>query len=365
MNQRASELPENSRTWLAPLSVFYFLGAYLRMRLFAAGILRSHCLPVPVISVGNLTVGGTGKTPVTIDLARRLIQDGYRPAILSRGYKRRSDKAMVVVSDGHSLLAEPADCGDEPYMMARAVPRAVVIVGADRRKTGHCAVSDYDCDIILLDDGFQHLKVERQLDVVLYDYNDDPEQLTLLPSGRLREPFGGLARANYVVITKVPRTPSPARMAAIKNLIAKHAPEAHITTCQFEPDGVQRIYPRQNVAITTKLTGTRVMAFCGIARPENFFDQLATLGAQPIECTSFPDHHWFSERELRQLKERFFQSGAELMVTTEKDAVRLPEDFINSVPLAQMRLETVWNGSVPLPDFIPVTGTRQLLAVGK
>ncbi len=365
MNQRANELLQTLRSWLSPLSIFYFLGCYLRLRCFEAGVLRSHRLPVPVISVGNLTVGGTGKTPVTIDLARRLIRDGYRPAILSRGYKRRSGQAMVVVSDGNQLLAEPPVCGDEPYMMARAVPRAVVIVGSDRRKTGHLAISSYGCDVILLDDGFQHLKVERQLDVVLYDYNDDPQTLELLPAGRLREPFSGLARAHYVVITKVPSTPSADRLNAIKNLIRRFAPAAVVTKCQFEPDGVQRIYAQQNVAITTKVAGTRVLAFCGIARPETFFEQLRTLGAFPVGCISFPDHHWFSDAELAELKNRFFSSGADLMVTTEKDAVRLPEDFINAVPIAQMRIETVWNGEVPLPDFLPSSAGRQLVAVGE
>lgn len=364
MNQRAVEFLEKTRSWLAPLSIFYFIGSYLRLRSFETGLLRSHRLPVPVISVGNLTVGGTGKTPVTIDLAKRLIRDGYRPAILSRGYNRRSSKPQVVVSDGKAILSEPADCGDEPYMMARAVPKAVVIVGSDRLKSGNLAVSEYGCDVILLDDGFQHLRVKRQLDIVLYDYNDDPNTIKLLPAGRLREPFAALARAHFVVITKVPLNPSPQRMLDITGMIKQYAPQAVVTMCQFEPDGVQRVYARQDVAITMKLNGAKVFAFCGIARPEIFFDQLKTLGAHPADTTSFPDHHWFSDEDLALLKQRFIDSGAELMVTTEKDAVRLPEDFINSLPVAQMRLETVWNGQVPLPDFLPSSTARRLVAVG-
>lgn len=341
------------RKWgpiLAPLSVFYFLGAYVRLLCFRFGFLHSHRLSVPVISVGNLTVGGTGKTPVTIDLARRLIMQGYKPAILSRGYKRKSVRPVVVVSDGNNLFAGSADCGDEPYMMARAVPRAVVIVGSDRRRTGELAISRYGCDVILLDDGFQHLKVNRQTDVVLYDYNDDPSTLRLLPGGRLREPVSGLARAEYVVITKVPEVADPKRLAAIKSLIARHAPSAKVTSCRFVPDGVQRIYTRQNVAITTKLDGAKVIAFCGIARPEAFFDHLRELGANPVETASFPDHHWFTESELAQLKEKFVSLGADLLVTTEKDSVRLPEDFINSLPVALVRLDTVWLDDVPLPE---------------
>ena len=352
MNKSLNELLKKISPLLAPLSALYNFGAYLRLVCFSSGILRSYRLPVPVVSVGNLTVGGTGKTPVTIDLARRLIRQGYRPAILSRGYKRLSTKPIVVVSDGNHLLAEAGDCGDEPYMMARAVPKAVVIVGADRRQTGRMAVSQFGCDVILLDDGFQHLRVSRQIDVVLYDYNDEPSSMKLVPAGRLREPLSALGRAQYVVITKVPANPSANRLESIRQTIKRFAPRAVVTTCQFEPDGVHRIYTRQNVAITTKLTGARVLAFCGIARPETFFDQIRAMGGSLVDSVAFPDHHWFSERELGALKERFYQSGAELLITTEKDAVRLPEDFINSLPVAQMRLETIWGDEIPLPKSL-------------
>lgn len=365
MNRAQHEQLQKLSVLLAPLSALYFLGAYARLLCFRLGLLRSYRLGATVISVGNLTVGGTGKTPVTIDLARRLIMQGYRPAILSRGYKRKSGRPVVVVSDGDSILSEPTDCGDEPYMMARAVPRAVVIVGSDRKKTGELAIEKYGCDVLLLDDGFQHLRVNRQIDVVLYDYNDEPSTLKLLPGGRLREPLAGLARAHYVVITKVPVDACPQRMSAIRNTIAKFAPHAFVTACQFVPDGVQRIYTRQNVAITTKLNGAKVVAFCGIARPESFFQQLRQLGADPVSCTTFPDHHWFSENELSELRLQFHEHGADFLITTEKDAVRLPEDFINSLPVAQMRQETEWRGEVPLPPELVGTLEPQLVLVGR
>ncbi|MBY0548217.1 MAG: tetraacyldisaccharide 4'-kinase [Candidatus Obscuribacterales bacterium] len=365
MNRAQHEKLQKLSLLLAPLSALYFVGAFIRLLCYRLGLLRSHHLNATVISVGNLTVGGTGKTPVTIDLARRLIMQGYRPAILSRGYKRKSGRPVVVVSDGSNILSEPADCGDEPFMMARAVPRAVVIVGSDRKKTGELAISKYGCDVLLLDDGFQHLKVSRQIDVVLYDYNDDPETAKLLPGGRLREPLSALGRAHYVVITKVPDVACPVRMAAIRNTIGKYAPHAAITACQFVPDGVQRIYTRQNVAITTKLNGARVVAFCGIARPETFFQQLSRLGAEPVASSTFPDHHWFSENELANLRRQFQEHDADLLITTEKDAVRLPEDFINSLPVAQMRQETEWQGEIPLPPELVGTLEPQLVPAGR
>ncbi|MBX9690100.1 MAG: tetraacyldisaccharide 4'-kinase, partial [Candidatus Obscuribacterales bacterium] len=211
--------PENKQekllnSLLQPISALYFLGTLSRLKGYESRVLKQKRLSVPVVSVGNLTVGGTGKTPITIDLARNLQQFGLKVGILSRGYKRQSVDKVLVVSDGRKILVDSAQSGDEPYLIARAVPGAVVIVGACRYEAGLLAVQDYGCDVIVLDDGFQHLKLSRDFDVVVYDYNDDPKNLQLLPAGRLREPLASISRADCLVISKVPDNPDPARLSA-------------------------------------------------------------------------------------------------------------------------------------------------------
>lgn len=330
------------QSMMKPLSAAYFLGSYLRLQAYKQGSLKQTKLPVPVISVGNLSVGGTGKTPVTIDLARKLVKAGHKVGILSRGYMRKSKAPLVVVSDGKKVLVDSQDSGDEPYLIAKSVPEAVVIVGSKRTETATHAIKEFDCDIILLDDGFQHLSIARDCDIVLWDYNDDPESMNLLPAGRLREPISALARANWVVISKVPQNPCLDRLSHIEEALKRHAPNAKISSCSFVCDSVNRLYAQQNVAVRASLEGLKVHALCGIARPEPFFQLLKDLGAQVMEETAYPDHHWPSDADLRNIKERFLESGAELIVTTEKDRVRLPQDFFSEVPIAELLLECRW-----------------------
>src|SRR4030095_1263679 len=204
--------PENAAenllaSLLKPAAAAYGAGAYARLVAYSSGWLRRHRLDAPVISIGNITCGGTGKTPLTVDLARRLIGAGRKVGVLSRGYKRRSRGEIVIDSDGKDTLASVRDCGDEPYMVAQAVPEAVVIVGPRRHITGAIATAIYDCNVLILDDGFQHLPVTRDADLVLIDYHDEPEKDALLPAGRLREPLSALSRADHVVITRVPENP--------------------------------------------------------------------------------------------------------------------------------------------------------------
>lgn len=361
--------PENKQeeivnSLLRPVSALYFWGPYFRLKGYQARVLKQKQLSVPVISIGNLTVGGTGKTPITIDLARSLMQFGLKVAVLSRGYKREKAGApkVVVVSDGRNVLVDSTLAGDEPYLIACSAPGAVVVVSDDRYEGGRVAISDYGCDVIILDDGFQHLKLARNFDVVVYDYNDDPDTMQLLPAGRLREPFASLSRADCLVISKLPSNPCPERLSAIRIMANRFLqPGTPILTCRFEADGFHRVYTSQKVTITTRGAGTRVFAFCGIARPEGFFKNLAETGCVIVGKKAFPDHHRLTSAELGRLEEEFKKSEAQFLVTTEKDRVRLPEYFIDQVPLAELALSTTWGNGDSGNEIIDIPKLRSML----
>ena len=345
--------PENQQekllnSVLQPASAVYFLGTLSRLLAYEKRILRQKKLSVPVISVGNLSVGGTGKTPVIIDLARSLSQTGLKVGILSRGYKRQSTQSTLVVSDGRQIIVDSAQAGDEPFLIANAVPSAVVIVGADRYTSGKLAIEDYGCDVILLDDGFQHLKLVRNFDLVLWDYNDNPDEMQLLPAGRLREPVASISRADCIAITKLPDNPDPKRLSAIRTMANKYKPGIPIIHCRFDGSGLHRVFNNEKVRVTTNGAGARVFAFCGIARPEGFTRILEAMGCVVVGKKTYPDHHWFSSADTAKLIEAFKTSEAQYLVTTEKDRVRLPEDFIEQVPILELSLSTEWAGHAPI-----------------
>jgi tetraacyldisaccharide 4'-kinase len=334
------EKPENMLeravyTSLLPASVFYGIGSYIRTAGYSFGALERTKLSVPVISVGNLSTGGTGKTPVTIDLARRLVASGHKVAVLSRGYKRLSKAPHVVVSDGKQLLASCNDAGDEPYLIAQSVPQAIVIVGASRSHSGQLAINEFGADIVLLDDGFQHIKLRRDGDIVLIDYSDDLEQAALLPAGRLREPLSSLGRASSIVISKVPVGCKTEQISRMTETIRRYNRTADISYCQFKPGS------------SHNLRGLRVLAFCGIAKPKPFLDSLHQLGANVIKEQTFADHYWYTPQDLAQLDAQAHKAKADFLVTTEKDLVRFAGAHQMQCPVATIRQETDWLGDLP------------------
>ncbi len=341
---------------LRPLSAAYGVGAYARLVAYSSGLLRRHTLDVPVISIGNITCGGTGKTPVTIDLASRLIAAGRRVGILSRGYKRRSKDEIVIVSDGKGTIAPVRDSGDEPYMVARSLPQAVVIVGPRRHITGAIATGLYDCDVLILDDGFQHLPVRRDVDVVLIDYNDDPENDALLPAGRLREPLAALSRADHVVITKLPVVPDQDRLSRLQEIITRRAPNCLQSACRFVPHGLRPLDCPEVEVDAQALSGVKVVALAGIARPETFITALESLGANVVAKRFFPDHHWYTLQDLKALNRDLVVSGAELVVTTLKDSVRIDEEAVRGLPVSALDTKTQWLGWVPMLDWLTEPG---------
>ena len=331
---------------LLPISAFYAVGSYFRLKAYEIGILERKKAKVPVISVGNITVGGTGKTPVTIDLAKTLLAKGRRPAILSRGYRRKSDKAHTVVSDGSgAVLASQEEAGDEPFMMAETVPNAVIISGSKRRVSADIAVDDYGCDCIVLDDGFQHLPLIRDVDVVLIDYYDNLHNEALLPAGRLREPLSALARASHIVITKVPLDPDQNRIERIEKMVRKYNPNCNFYACRF----LSGNYKTTSGESTDKPKGKKALAICGIARPEQFHRTVSEAGFEVEEFFDFPDHHDYSTADVDRIISRAESSGVKVILTTDKDMVKLRRLERLTPYLVSLSLEVQWL-STPLVD---------------
>ncbi|MEN9653212.1 MAG: Tetraacyldisaccharide 4-kinase [Verrucomicrobiota bacterium] len=323
----------------------------LRLWLYRHRLFRDTPLGCKVVVVGNLTVGGTGKTPVVLKMAKVLAGRGRRVAILSRGYKGASDSLPkrfwrwltqgsrpdpLVVSDGRSVLAGPDEAGDEPYMLAQNLcgDGVVVIVDRDRVEGGRFALRRFGVDTILLDDGLQYLPLRGQINLLLVDSRDPFGNGCLLPRGVLREPIANLIRAAYVFVTKSEGPPEPSLVA----LIRRHNPTAEIIACSHrarelvEVDGSRRLP-------MAELKGRRIAAFSGIATPERFEELLTRHGAVIAANRRFLDHHAFNDEDLDEVLDQAMQAKVEMIVTTEKDAVRLQGRFRPSVPLMFVRLE--------------------------
>jgi tetraacyldisaccharide 4'-kinase len=320
-----------------------------RLWLYEQRIFRHQTLGVPVVVVGNLTVGGTGKTPIVEKFARSLAERGRHVAILSRGYMSRSeplhrrswrwlthgeDPPPKVVSDGRRVLLDSAEAGDEPYMLARNLPGVVVLVDKNRVKAGHYAVKTFGSDILLLDDGFQYLPMRGQLNLLLVDKTNPFGNRFLLPRGILREPISHLRRASYVFITKSDGADDPGLRATIR----RHKPDVEIIECAHRPKYLQAIGGDERRPLEY-LRGRRVAAFSGIAMPESFEILLRELGAEICCNQRFFDHHRFTAEEMERFHARAAAANADCIITTEKDAVRLPPDLRPPAPLFYLRLE--------------------------
>lgn len=341
--------PETAReklavSMLSPIAFAYGVGSYVRLWSYATGCIKRKRASVPVISVGNVTVGGTGKTPVVIDLAKRLIAAGRKPAILSRGYRRKSKSEWTLVSDGRGQFAFAEESGDEPLMIARRVPEAVVLAGAKRVSTAEIATAEFGCDVLLLDDGFQHIRLMRDLDIVLVDYNDNPERDSLLPAGRLREPLGALNRAGAIIITRVPSQPDDDRLSLLRSQLRRHAPEAAIGALRFRAKGLRS---EDETFSLEKLSGERITAFSGIARPESFRKELTRLGFNVESFRAFPDHHWYSEKDINAILKGMDRNAVRWAITTEKDMIKLPDATAFQGRLLALEIETEW---IELPE---------------
>lgn len=305
---------------LLPFSLVYRSAVFLRNGLFDLGILKQQKMKCPVISVGNLTVGGTGKTPLVIMLANFLREKGYRPAVLSRGYGSRTSSAIHVVSDGNRILMDRADGGDEALLIARSSPGVAVLTGAGRIVTGRFAADRLGVDILILDDGYQHRHLARDVNILLMDRTRPFGNGFLLPAGPLREPKGALKRADIIIATG-----SDGGNAQVFPPDGGIAPGVPLFRGIRRPKEIRHGGTGQVLPLAA-LNGTRVCAFSGIGSPESFRKTLDSLGADVGCHLDFPDHYRYRREDLRRIQEAASGAAASMIVTTEKDGVHL-EDF--------------------------------------
>jgi tetraacyldisaccharide 4'-kinase len=320
------------RSFLSVVSKVYGGAVKLREKFYQKGVFQSKRLPCMVISVGNLSVGGTGKTPMTIYLAN-LIQDlGYKAVVISRGYRGRAEKAGGIVSDGQVLLMGPETAGDEPYMMAAKLKNVPVIVGKNRWEAGMLAVRMFQPDVLVLDDAFQHLKLGRDLDLVLLDFRRPFGNGHMLPRGIMREPVSALSRADALILTKSDVVPDAKKvLQGLKSgsLIADkpvfnafHVPYVHKVI-----KGESSIFDQklQNVSTCEPefLKGRKVFVFSGLADNGDFHRTVQGLDCFVSGCMEFPDHHPYSGVDIESIFQSARQANANCLVTTEKDYVRI------------------------------------------
>jgi tetraacyldisaccharide 4'-kinase len=350
IEQRRGPRESLVRVLLHGCSKVYQLVIDVRQFLYDFRILRDATLGVQVIAVGNLTWGGTGKTPVVEKFARELRDQGRNVAVLSRGYRskpvpfyqsllnrvllRHDTTPPRVVSDGKSLLLDSEMAGDEPYMLASNLKDVVVLVDKDRVKSGRYAIEKFGCDTLLLDDGFQYQKLSgRRQDVVLVDCQEPFGNGMLIPRGPLRESPSHLARAGTIFITK-----SDGNTDELRQRIAKFNPHAGIIECVHHPLYLEDVFTGQRFGLGF-LKGRKVAALSGIAQPESFEQSLVKLGGELVYARKFADHHRFTQQEVLNVINRSKKKQAEAIVTTQKDAVRFPKIDRRDLPIYFMRVE--------------------------
>lgn len=295
---------------------------------------RSLKLPATVVSIGNLVAGGTGKTPLVLWIAERLRRLGRNPAILSRGYGR-STKATSEVPTTGDLSRQASLFGDEPVLMARKAAPAPVWVGRDRRQSGRASILSGGADILLLDDGFQYLALERDLDLVLLDARNPFGNGSLLPLGPLREPVSHLERADAIILT---RADDSITAEATRVMLQRMFPGKPLFCCRHRLSGFRAGLDGALIPAHS-MRGRRALAFAGIASPDSFFQSLRETGLNLTAGISFPDHHSYAPRDMFRIAAAAAEVHAELLITTQKDFVRLPDVLQKAVLTAELHID--------------------------
>jgi tetraacyldisaccharide 4'-kinase len=333
---------DRQSVWVTLLRAIATLAAWLyakvvalRNLLFDHGVLKVHRLNCPVISVGNLAIGGTGKTPMVVWLARLFSQKGYRVGIVSRGYGGVESRRVTVVSDGENIFAEQAISGDEPLMLARQLSGIPVLCSTKRVKAGKAAIEKFNCNVLVLDDGFQHRYLARDLDVVMLDSRDPYGSNRVFPRGRLRERAAALARAQVLVLSRFDGSEG-----AVKNceILRRQWPDKIIAAATYRPIRIFAAADKRERP-PNSLRGLRLAAFAGIARPDAFFQSVHNLGARLVYTATLPDHYPLTSELLASLVRQASGLKPELWLTTEKDWVRLPEIIPQGMELWVMAVE--------------------------
>ena len=323
----------------------------LRTTLYKERIFRDQTLGCLAVSIGNITCGGTGKTPVVEVFSRTLERNGRKVAILSRGYrnkgkplwdklidffsKRSEDIPPRVVSDGKHLLLDSEMAGDEPYMLATNLKNVIVLVDKNRVKSGRYAISKFNVDTLVLDDGFQYLPLKPRLNILLIDSTNPFDNHHMLPRGLLREPIKNIQRADFIFLTK---SSGGKHLRHLKRFIKKHNPKAEIIECTHKPQFLQNIYTKERLDLDY-INGKKIASISGIAAPESFERFLCGFGGELVYLERYADHHRFTQQEIIDFINASIEQSAELIITTEKDAVRFPKLDRRDLPILFMRVE--------------------------
>lgn len=345
---------------LRSFSFLYGMGVYLKLLLYKHGVLTRHKLPCKVISLGNITVGGTGKTPTAQRLAGTIRDMGYRVVILNRGYRAKSKEPVALVSDGKKIYMTVTEAGDEAYLLAKNLPGVPVVIGKNRAVSGAYAVEKLKADVVILDDGYQHWQLDRDLDIVLIDTINVFGNNFLLPRGTLREPLENLNRAHAFLLTKVDQSSENIRDAIrltlnCFNRKALVVESIHRPRCFIEVAEWYKGAGYAGCALDT-VQGRQVMAVSAIGNPSSFEQTIIDLGAEVVDSVRFPDHHNYTMAEMQTVMEQAAARGVYCIITTEKDAVKFPAEFIHSVrplPLYVLGIEVAFtDGDAALLDLI-------------
>ncbi len=316
-----------------PFAPLYSAAMKAREKLYNSGVFRQQNLAVPVISVGNLVLGGSGKTPTVQHLARLLSANGYHPSIVSRGHGGKADEAVNIVSDGENIFLTALLAGDEPFMLAESLPGVPVLTGTRRILPCRLAIDQFSSDVIILDDGFQHLGVKRDIDIVLFDGTALAGNSRVFPGGHLREPVSALNRCHAFLLTGQTKT-NQERMRNFSVLLQQKFPDRPVFTSSVNTPRLERAV--DTVAQTN--VSLKHFAFCGIANPFRFETSLTDLGLQLTAYHTFKDHVQYSQPMVDNICRKAVVSGANSLVTTEKDFVKI-RSYTLQLPLYVLHIE--------------------------
>lgn len=354
LHGRKGLLPTLIRGLFRMLAVIYTSAIRFYLKCYELGWRKPTRLNCPVLCIGNITTGGTGKTPTVQTIARLLLQHGLKVSILLRGYGGTNEYGCAVVSDGSTILLTQQEAGDEAYLLAKTLPGASVIVGKDRIKTGNLAIERFQPDLILMDDGFQHWRVHRDLDIVLLNAMEPFSNGYTVPAGLLREPKEHIARAGVVLLTNALRI-SDEEMTVLNNDLQRLASGVPIFTANLQPNHLIHLETMETLPIAW-LNGRKIGAFSGLGNPASFEATLQEAGAITVASFRFRDHRSLTLEELSKIVQECQAHPIEAIVTTEKDAVKLPP-LQTALPIfalqVEMRIDNVETLIQKILTYIP------------
>jgi tetraacyldisaccharide 4'-kinase len=327
----------------------YEMAVRLRMVLYEYEYFKPQALDKVVISIGNITLGGTGKTPLVEYIAKYLVDENIDVGILSRGYRRRDDsQSQVIVSDGEKVLATVDQAGDEPWMMAQKLKGVKIVVGADRYRSGLLAEKELGCDVLILDDGYQHLSLKRDLNILVLDATDPFGGGEMVPYGKMREPIYALRRAQAIIVTRADRPFDQEELSRVLDGLGLNVP---IIYAYHDIVGLRDIATGKPAPIRT-LNRARVGVFCAIGNPQIFIEDLQGYQAEIVSEQIFRDHHQYTQSDIDNVVREAKAAGATLLATTEKDAVKLAGFSFGDLPVYVIEIKAQFEDEVKLRSVL-------------